>query len=159
MEGTAALTIPKEIAMHTETRSSPRSLKKLWDKVGGLEITMLTTVDSEGVLHSRPMSTQAIEADEFLWFFAAKDSGKVKAIRANPQVSLSYTAGSRHLYVMASGQARIADNDAKARELWSKAAQSWFPDGPEDDRLVLIVVDVDHAQWWDDTGSEPVNLT
>lgn len=141
-----------------ENRSSPGSLRKLWDKVRDLETTMLTTVDGEGVLHSRPMATQAIEADEFLWFFAARDSGKVEAIRGNPQVGLNFSDPSSHLYVTASGRARIADNDDKARQLWSKAAQAWFPRGPEDNGLVLIVVDVDHAQWWDGNESEPVNL-
>lgn len=142
-----------------ETRSSSRSLRTLWERVRGLDIAVLTTVDADGGLRSRPMATQAIEADEFLWFFAAKDSGKVRAIGANPQVGLTWALPAEHLYVTASGTARVTDNDAQARRLWSKAAQAWFPDGPEDSGLVLIVVDVNHAGWWDGNDSKSLNLT
>lgn len=140
------------------TRSSRRSLRELWDKVRGVEIAMLTTVDEDGALHSRPMATQAIEAEEYLWFFAARDSGKVRAIQGNPAVGLTYASPADRLYVMASGRARVTDNDQKARELWSKAAQGWFPAGPADASLVLICVDVDQAEWWDGTEARPLNL-
>ncbi|MBN8280770.1 MAG: pyridoxamine 5'-phosphate oxidase family protein [Gammaproteobacteria bacterium] len=140
------------------TRSSPRSLRQLWAKVRGVEIAMLTTLDTDGTFRSRPMATQAIESDEFLWFFAARDSGKVAALRANPQVGLVYASPADHLYVMASGKASVSDNDAKARELWSKAAQEWFPGGPADSGLVLICVDVDEAEWWDGMESRPLDL-
>lgn len=147
------------MSTHSASRSSPRSLRALWERVREVEIAMLTTVDTDGALHSRPMSTQAIESDEFLWFFAARDSGKVKAIRSTADVNLVYASPQRHLYVMASGKATVTDNDAKARQFWSKAAQAWFPDGPEDSGLVLIRVDVDHAQWWDGSESGTVDLT
>jgi len=146
-------------ASDSRTRSSPRSLRQLWDKVGGLEIAMLTTVDADGALTGRPMATQAVEANEYLWFFAAGDSGKVAAIRANPHVGIAYTSPADGLYVMASGTARVTDNDEKARRLWSKAAQGWFPGGPEDSGLVLIVVDVEQAQWWDGNESRELDLT
>ncbi len=139
--------------------TSSRSLRELWSKVRHIDIAMLTTVDKDGTLHCRPMSTQAVEREEFLWFFAGKDSGKVKAIRANPAVGLAYADSAKHIYVMASGNARVTDNDQKARELWGKAAQAWFPGGPEDSSLVLICVDVDHAQYWDGAESGSFKLT
>ena len=142
----------------SETRSSPRSLRELWGKVQGLDTAILTTVHQDGVLNSRPMATQAIEAQEFLWFFAARDSGKVQAIRANPQVAVTYAYPRGNTYVTASGIASVCDNDAKARQFWSKAAQSWFPAGPEDSGLVLIRVDVEHAQWWDGSESREIDL-
>lgn len=146
--------------MKTQARRTDdkRSLRSLWGRIRDIEIAMLTTVDQDGMHHSRPMATQAIEADEFLWFFAAKDSGKVKAIRANPQVSLAYVDAARNVYVAACGRARVMDNDAKARKLWSNAAQAWFSGGPEDANLVLIEVDVDQAQWWDGSDSGEVDL-
>ena len=61
-------------------------------------------------------------------------------------------------YIVASGNARVTDNDAKARKLWSKAAQSWFSGGPEDENLVIIEVDVDEADWWDGMKSEKIDL-
>jgi general stress protein 26 len=146
------------IVSEASTQQTRRSLKKLWKMVSGIEIAMMTTVDPDGSLRSRPMATQAIEADEFLWFFAAGDSGKVKAIRRNPNVALVYAEPAGNRYVVASGRARVTDNDAKARKLWSEAAQGWFPGGPGDGNLVLIEVDVDEADWWDGMESGRIDL-
>ena len=139
-------------------QAEKRSLSNLWKLVEGIEIAMMTTVDQDGMLHSRPMATQAIEGDEYLLFFAAKDSGKVKAIRSNHHVSLVYSDTKSGRYVSAAGKARISENRAEARKLWSGAAQSWFPGGPADENLVLIEVDVDDAQWWDGMDSEQIDL-
>ena len=139
-------------------REQKRNLRNLWRLVDGIEIAMMTTVDQDGSLQSRPMATQAIEAEEFLWFFAARDSGKVKAIETNPSVSLVYAEPAKNRYVSAAGRARVTDDPKQAKKLWSKVAQSWFPGGPEDANLVLIEVDVDDAQWWDGMKSERIDL-
>jgi general stress protein 26 len=139
-------------------KAERRRLGTLWKLVEGIEIAMMTTVDQDGMLHSRPMATQAVEADEYLLFFAAKDSGKVKAIRSNHHVALVYADPRSGRYVSAAGRARVSENREEARKLWSSAAQSWFPDGPVDEGLVLIEVDVDDAQWWDGARSEQIAL-
>ena len=51
------------------------------------------------------------------------------------------------------------DNDDKAREMWSRAAQNWFQQGPDDPNLALIVVDVDEAKWWDGMESKSLDLS
>jgi len=139
-------------------RADKPRLDHLWKLVEGIEIAMMTTVDQDGMLHSRPMATQAVEAGEYLLFFAARDSGKVKAIRANHHVSLAYASPGSSRYVSAAGRARISDNRAEAQRLWSPAAQGWFPGGPADEGLVLIEVDVDEAQWWDGANVAQVEL-
>ena len=66
-----------------------RSLRQLWEKVQDIEIALLVTMGPDGQLEARPMATQALEATDCLWFFAAKGSGKVDAIRQNPEVLLA----------------------------------------------------------------------
>ena len=41
---------------------------------------------------------------------------------------------------------------AKKRELWNSVVEAWFPDGPDDDGVVLLKVEADSAEYWDSPG-------
>ena len=64
---------------------------------------MLTTVDEDGTLRSRPMGTQEIEFDGDLWFFTADPSGKSAEVREHQQVNVSYADPGSTRYVSVSG--------------------------------------------------------
>lgn len=40
----------------------------------------------------------------------------------------------------------------KAKDLWSAGMEAWFPQGPEDDSIVLIKVSGETAEYWDTPG-------
>lgn len=111
---------------------------------------MLTTVDHDGTLVSRPMSRQDVDLDVELWFIATRDSRKVSQIRANPSASVTVSGDSS--WVSLAGTAEVVDDTAKLRELWSTFAEAWIPEGPEDPNAILIKVDVSTAEYWDNPG-------
>ena len=62
-------------------KTHEEKLKKLREIVKAVDICMLTTVDDQGGLHSRPMSNNRdIEFDGDLWFFTQIQSPKVTEI-------------------------------------------------------------------------------
>ena len=77
--------------------------QKLFDLVRDIRVCMMTTEESDGSLHSRPM--YSMEADErgSLWFFTKLQSPKVAEISKDRQVNLAYAD---------------PDNGDNARELW-----------------------------------------
>ena len=111
---------------------------------------MLTTVDEEGTLISRPMSRQDVDLDVELWFIATRDSRKAAHIRHNPTASVTVTTGNS--WVSLAGKAFIVDDAAKLKEFWSSFAEAWLPEGPEDPNAILIRVDVEGAEYWDNPG-------
>lgn len=111
---------------------------------------MLTTTDHEGHLVSRPMSRQDVDLDGDLWFIATRDSRKVEHIRANPVVGVTVTSQSS--WVSISGRAEVVDDLDKLKEYWSTFAEAWIPEGPEDPNAILIHVDADTAEYWDNPG-------
>lgn len=123
-------------------------------KVGELlrdhHLAMLTTVDADGALVSRPMGVQDVEFDGDLWFFTALDSHKVAEIRAGSPANAAFAGSSSWLSV--SGTAEVVKDTAKARELWGPVAEAWFPDGPETPNLGLIKLHADTAEYWDSPG-------
>lgn len=113
---------------------------------------MMTTIGSNGEAHSRPMHTQAEPTGEDLWFLTDRRSGKVTEIMRNPNVLLTYADQGAHRFVSVWGGASVHEDHDKAKELWSAAAQGWFPGGPADPNLALIRVRPDHAEYWDGPG-------
>jgi general stress protein 26 len=116
----------------------------------GERFAFLTTVMKDGRLASRPMTLQEVEFDGDLWFFAERDSNPVRHITDSPQVNVG--VGSGGTWVSLSGDAVLVADVAKKRELWNSAVEAWFPQGPDDDSVVLLKVEADSAEYWDSPG-------
>lgn len=135
------------------------TMKMLTDVMAGMDICMMTTAKANGQLHSRPMSNNSnVEWDGDTWFFAFEDSSQVREIRQNRQTSLSYARPDEILFVSITGRGEIVEDVAKKKELWDDKLRRWFPDGPEDDAVVLIKVTGEYAYYWSKEGDAEVDL-
>ena len=132
--------------------------RELWEKIEGVRPAMMTTIDEDGSLRSRPMWTQGDAFDGSLWFFTADDAPKADELARNPQVGLSYAAPDKDLFVSVSGRAELVHDRAKNEELWNMFAEAWFPDGVDDPHLALLKVDVERAQYWQDNKPKILQL-
>ncbi len=131
-------------------------IEKLVELTQDARFCMLTTIDGEGTLVSRPMTRQDVDLDVELWFIATKDSRKVDHIRSRPEVSVTVTGGSS--WVSIAGTAEVVDDVDKLRELWSTFAEAWLPGGPEDPNAVLVKVDAQTAEYWDNPGGRVASV-
>ncbi len=124
----------------------------LSDKIKDVRIAMLTTVEPNGELRSRPMGTQDLKAIAFdgdLWFFTRASAPKVGEVEQHQQVSVSYANPSDNLYVSVSGNAELVRDSKKIKDLWNPIYKAWFPDGLDDPELALLQVHVKNAEYWD----------
>jgi len=138
--------------------SAPDSdIQKLAKLIKGIRIAMLSTVEQDGTLRSRPMATQQQEFDGQLWFFTGKSSHKVVEIGGDCHVNLSYADPSDNRYVSISGTGRIVTDKQKIEELWNPVLKAWFPRGLEDPDLALLNVTPTQAEYWDSPGSGVVH--
>lgn len=141
------------------TQHSERSdVEKIRELIKGIRYAMLTTVDEDGSLRSRPMATQEAEFDGTLWFFTAAGSPKVQEVGRDQRVNLSYAAPDDNRYVSVSGTARLVRDREKMKELWNPILKAWFPDGLDDPELALLQVHVTKAEYWDAPSSKMVQL-
>ncbi len=132
------------------------TLHQIAQTIKDIKIAMLTTLNADGTLHSRPMATQNIIPSEFdgrLWFFTQKESLKVNEIQNDTHVNLGYAAPEKNHYVSISGKANISQDRECIKELWTPALEAWF-DGPEDPEIAVITVEVQDAQVWDGPPSK-----
>ena len=125
-------------------------VRKVAELLDGERFAMLTTTAGDGTLISRPMALQEVEFDGDLWFFASRSSRKVEHVGAHPQVNVTISSGSS--WVSLTGEAEVVDDLERKRELWNAGVEAWFPDGPDDDAIVLVVVRGSSAEYWDTPG-------
>jgi len=134
----------------TQTSAELTHVAKL---IENIPIAMLTTVDDDGALASRPMTALEMDAQGALWFFTDLKSSKVDQLRA---VNLSFTDRDQGAYVSLSGQGEIDTDRARIQNLWSVFAKPWFPDGPESSNLALLKFSPKKADYWDGPSSKMV---
>ena len=131
---------------------------KLNELIKGIDFAMLTTIRSNGSLHSCPMATAEVHGDGALWFFSGNKSEKVEAIKSDPRVNLAYSDSSGQRYVSITGNAEPLRDHVKAKELWSPLYERWFPKGLDDPNLILLRIHVRDAEYWDGTVGRMVQL-
>ncbi len=145
--------------MKSETQHNPNeNIQKLENMIKGIKFAMLTTIDSDGALRSRPMACQEVEFDGDLWFFTNKTSGKIHSIVSDQQVNVTFVSPDDNRFVSISGRADIVDDRDKEKELWNPILKAWFPEGLDDPNLVLIRVEAEGAEYWDSPSSKVVQL-
>jgi general stress protein 26 len=131
-------------------------IKKLAELIKDVKIAMLTTVDQDSSLRSRPMATQNTPFDGDLWFFTDGRSSKIDEVQSEERVNISYANPDDSRYVSVSGTARVIRDQKKAKELWNPIYKAWFPEGLEDPNLALLKVSVEKAEYWDTPSGKMV---
>jgi general stress protein 26 len=126
--------------------------EKLGELIEDAEIALVTTVEADGTLHTRPLATLEYSNDGNLWFFTAIDSAKVDELAQDMRVSVAYANDDTHAYVAIAGTGEILRDREKAEELWTPLAKAWFPDGLDDPKLALLRVQIERAEYWTSPG-------
>ncbi len=128
--------------------SGPGDPAKLGELIRDIRIALLTTIDRDGRFHTRPVQTLQVEADRTLWFFTDWNAPKVDELHHDVRVSLGYAQPEKSVYVAVSGSASLLRDAQKAKKLWSVEQRAYYPEGPGDERLALLRVVIERAEYW-----------
>jgi general stress protein 26 len=142
--------------------SPAKKLDELYELIGAIEIAMLTTRRSDGLLVSRPMATQKRDPLADLWFATSIETVKVEELINDPNVNLAYYNSKTYEWVSVSGVATLSQDRQKIRELHQPDWRAWFGDeggqrdgGPDDPRLALILVEARAVHYMKAKHSRP----
>lgn len=135
-----------------------KEIKELTQTIQSIKFGMLTTIGKDHKIHSRPMTTNEVEEEGYLWFFTSVKSELIKDISLEDGVQLSYAEPSKNIYISINGDAEIINSEEKKVELWNPMAKAWFPKGVEDPDLVLVRVKINEAEIWDSGASRILAL-
>lgn len=144
--------------MRVEKQKSTE-LARLASLVRQMKVAMLTTIEPDGSLRSRPLQTVELDRAGRLWFFTHASSPKSAEIEQHDhQVNLSYADPRDEDYASISGTARLVRERERMAELWDARLAAWFPRGLEDPDLALLEVRIDKAEYWDQPHQENVKI-
>ena len=119
---------------------------------------LFTTSLTRLPLTTRPMSTRDVDDDGCIWFFSRSDSNKNREIAADNRVQLFYSNFSSSEYMSLYGKVSVIKDDAKAKELWSAIAKTWFNEGYDDPELTLLKVEPEDGYYWDTKDGKVISL-
>ncbi|AUG30253.1 MULTISPECIES: pyridoxamine 5'-phosphate oxidase family protein [Microbacterium] len=117
--------------------------------VEDIDITMLTTVDADGRLVSRPMSTREMDDDGVIWFFTSDETKKADEVEADHDVNLAYCDAKGMRYVSVAGRATIVHDRARMEQLWSPSLDIWFEEGLDTPDIALLTVTPIVTEFWE----------
>jgi general stress protein 26 len=127
----------------------------LGKRIDGTNVVMMTTLNPDGALVSRPMSPIEMDATGAIWFFTDLRSEKIEHLR---EVNIAFSDEDNATYVSISGHGEIHAEQAHIEKLWTPFARPWFPDGPESTNIALLKFVPDIAEYWDAPSSKMVRM-
>ena len=142
----------------SQSTSPAAAWEHLQKLIGDTQVAMLTTVENDHYLRSRPMMTQSSNEAGVLWFFTEDHDGKAGELELDPRVNLSYSKPESQQYVSVSGLAEVVHDEEKKQALWKPAYKAWFPEGVDAPHLALLKVYIEKAEFWDAPASAWVEV-
>ena len=133
------------------TESKRRNLQDLLED---FDVAMMITYAGGHTPHARPMQIAEADDDGELYFATSLNSAKIRDIEMDPRVMLTMQEGS--VYVSLSGMAQLSTDRGLIDRLWSEAWRVWFPEGKDDPNIVIVRVEPEEAEYWDNSGIEGV---
>ena len=130
--------------------------RHLKDLIADFSTAMMITHLNDNSVHARPMAIADMDVDGSLYFATSIDSGKLREIEADPKVALTMQDSS--VYISVWGNASLSTDRALIDRLWSEPLKIWFPEGKEDPSLVIIKIDPEHAEYWDNSGAKGIGF-
>src|SRR6056297_3050248 len=126
--------------------------EKIIDIMKDFENAMLVTQTQGGELDARPMEIAEVSDDGQLWFITDRNSGKMAELNVSPNVAV--TMQGKNKFAAVRGHARAVEDRDKIESLWHERWKVWFPKGKQDPSIILLVVQPDQGEYWDNSGVE-----
>jgi len=140
--------------MKIEKQDSPER-QRLAELLEPARVAMLTTLDDQGQLTSKPMSPIELDAQGCIWFFTDRQSTTAAQLE---RLNLSVCNVERGDYVSVVARGELLEDRERAKALWTPMARPWFPDGPESPQLRLLKIVPHSVEYWDSPNSKMVRL-
>jgi len=131
------------------------NIERVWDFVEKVGVGMLTTRFSGG-LRARPIEPR-LDRDQRLIRIVTDVRGlKDDEIKSAPEVNLAVIDAGDKAYLSIAGHAVVGRDPALAAQIWHRSDDVWWPGGPDDPNVRVIVLTPLLAELWDGPSSPMV---
>ena len=141
--------------MPTRDMTEQNHLCRVWDIIEKVGVCMLITQFAGG-LRARPIEAR-IDRDAGLIFFVTDvHSAKHDEIDTAPNVGLVFIDPEDKAYLSITGRARVIRDVAKTAMVWRKTDEVWWPGGPTNPDVCLLLIEPLTAELWDGPASAAI---
>ncbi len=140
---------------HGQDMSKSDELDRVWEIIEKVGVCMLTTRFADG-LRSRPLEARLDRNFSRVLFVTDVHSAKRDEISRWPDIGLVFVAAEDKAYLSITGKARVVDDPELRAAAWRKTDVVWWPDGPNDANVCVLVCELATAELWDGPSSAPV---
>jgi general stress protein 26 len=135
--------------------ASQADIGRVWDIVDKVGVGMLTT-RFPGGLRSRPVEPRLDRDAGLIRIVTDARSLKDNEIERSPEVGLVVISTDDKAYLSITGRAAVTRDAAMAKKIWHKTDDMWWPGGPDDPNVRVIVLTPSLAELWDGPSSSMV---
>ncbi len=124
----------------------------IWEQVRSVSTCMMVTRDGDQI-RARPMTHILRTGHNQIWFFADVNNHKDDEVARDPHACLTFADLDNHSYVSMSGEISLVRDRQTMNDLWNEGAAAYFPQGPDDPRIVLLQFEPEIGEYWDSPSS------
>src|SRR5690242_1822557 len=131
--------------------NNAQNVDRAWELMKKIGFAMLVTRDGDR-LRARPMSAYPERTENTIYFLTDARHHKDEEIARDPSVNLSFADAGSQKYVSLTATARVSNDRAKIKELFSTPAKAWWSSA-DDPNIRILKVTPDDAEFWDSPGT------
>ncbi len=128
--------------------ANPQELKNDFWKHLKDDMTMMLGLDGVEDGHARPMTAQVEGESGPIWFFTSRDNGIAEKLNGPGRAIATFTAKNHKLFATVHGSLAIDNDRATIDRLWNPYVAAWYEGGKDDPKLVLLRLDPESAEIW-----------
>lgn len=115
------------------------------------QVAMLVTHTADGSMGARPMAIAKVDRDGEIYLLVDIHSARFEQLASDPRVTI--VVQSNMQYAAVSGVGELVRDRALIHRLWQDRWKEWFPHGKNDTAIAILVVEPQHAEYWDHAGA------
>ena len=108
------------------------------DTIKAVEYSFLITLSESGQANARLVQHLQLEESMALWFVTSASSRKVREIRNQSYVTVTFQDDREQAYVTVLGSASVETDSDEKQKRWREDWIVFFPAGPQSDYYVLL---------------------
>ena len=116
--------------------------------LAGVDTVVVTTLDGERQLRSRPMHLLQVDEWARLWFFVRASTDWVVAVPHSSAVNVTMADAPNARWISIAGRGNVLYDEVRNGDLWAVGGRAPFT-GPGDPDLRLLCVTAEVADYWD----------
>ncbi|MGE0360702.1 MAG: pyridoxamine 5'-phosphate oxidase family protein [Vicinamibacterales bacterium] len=123
------------------------ALPRVVETLTRFEPAVLLTADGRGAIYA-PVADRDGPPQRFWLLADARTAVEWEADRRHA-ITLSFLSRDEHTYLQVAGEAQLVTEPGVADTLWRHSFQRWFPGGPADPRLMLVLFTATSAEFYE----------